>query len=169
MILSTSPSSAKRKRSPVGQPVYLQTLNESLSILWSSSFPHPQPRGVSTIMQRQFGGRSRILVCRGQGANQNNEGIKKFIRKCIALAFVPIRFVRIAWQGLKAGQPAIPRMDEFISYMEDTWIAECFPSTCGMSTRPQDHALTTTRRLAQLPKQDCWEAISSSKKRSVLT
>ena len=99
----------------------LRTLNEPLSSLWSSSFPHPQPTGVST--HRQFSGSSRILV----GAHQNDEDVKKFIRKCIALAFVPIRFVRIAWQGLKAGHPAIPRMDEFISYMEDTWIAGMSP------------------------------------------
>ena len=39
---------------------------------------------------------------------------------------MPIRFVRIAWPGLKAGNPAIPHMDEFISYMEDTWIARMF-------------------------------------------
>ena len=33
--------------------------------------------------------------------------------------YVPIRFVRIAWQDLKGGHPAIPSIDEFISYMED--------------------------------------------------
>ena len=52
------------------------------------------------------------------------DNVKKFIRKCIALVFVPIR---IAWQGLKAGHQAIPHMDELISYMEDTWIAGMFP------------------------------------------
>ena len=59
-----------------------------------------------------------------QGAYQNDEDIKKFIQKYITLAFVPIRFVRITWQGLKADHPS---MDEFILYMEDTWIAGIFP------------------------------------------
>ncbi len=85
----------------------LQVLNVPSSSLWSSSSPHPQPRGVFTITHRQFGGKSGI-----QGAYHTDEDIKKFIRECIALAFVPTRFVRIVWQGLKAGNPAIPHMDD---------------------------------------------------------
>ena len=41
--------------------------------------------------------------------------------------YVPIRFVKIAWQDLKGGHPAIPSIDEFISYVEDHLDCGPFP------------------------------------------
>ena len=37
-----------------------------------------------------------------------------------------IWFVRLAWQGIKADTPELPRIDEFITYFETTWIARTF-------------------------------------------
>ena len=43
-----------------------------------------------------------------------------FIRQTIALAFVPVRNVRLAWLEVKATAPNLHRVDEFITYFEET-------------------------------------------------
>ena len=62
-----------------------------------------------------------------QAAYKDDEDVMKFIRKSIAIAFVPTPFVQLAWRGLKAQQLNIPSMHNFIQYMEETWIAGMFP------------------------------------------
>ena len=57
---------------------------------------------------------------------ENTEQLKSFVRRTAALAFAPIRFVRLAWQGIKADTPELPRIDEFVMYFETTWIAGTF-------------------------------------------
>ena len=57
---------------------------------------------------------------------ENKEQLKSFVRRTAALAFVPIHFVRLAWQGIKADTPELPRIDEFVMYFETTWIAGTF-------------------------------------------
>ena len=49
-----------------------------------------------------------------------------FIRQTIALAFVPVRNVRLAWLEVKATAPNLHRVDEFITYFEETWLVENF-------------------------------------------
>ena len=34
----------------------------------------------------------------------------------------PIRFVRVAWQGLKQEAPVVDHIDDFVSYFESTWL-----------------------------------------------
>ena len=63
-----------------------------------------------------------------QMAYRNNEEAKRFLRKTAGLAFVPIRFVRLACQGVKASVPAhLQRIEEFVEYFESTWLVGSFP------------------------------------------
>ena len=57
---------------------------------------------------------------------QNTDQLKSFICRTAALAFVPICFVHLSWQRIKADTPELPRIDEFIAYFETTWIAGTF-------------------------------------------
>ena len=63
-----------------------------------------------------------------QVAYRSDEEAKQFLRKTAALAFVPTKFVRLAWQGIKASAPShLPRIEEFIEYFESTWLVGSFP------------------------------------------
>ena len=63
-----------------------------------------------------------------QVAYRSDEEAKQFLRTTAALAFVPIRFVRLAWQGIKASAPThLPRIEEFVEYFESTWLVGNFP------------------------------------------
>ena len=63
-----------------------------------------------------------------QVAYRSDEETKQFLRTTAALAFVPIRFVRLAWQGIKASTPThLPRIEEFVEYLESTWLIGNFP------------------------------------------
>ena len=57
---------------------------------------------------------------------ENTEQLKSFTRKTAALAFVPFPFVCLAWKGMKANTPELPRVDEFVTYLETTCIAGIF-------------------------------------------
>ena len=45
----------------------------------------------------------------------------------MALAFVPLQYVGLAFHALKMTAPNLPRVDEFIKYFEDTWLVGNFP------------------------------------------
>ena len=45
-----------------------------------------------------------------------------FIKKVAASAFVPPRFVRVAWQAIKAEAPTASCLQEFLDYFEETWL-----------------------------------------------
>ena len=49
--------------------------------------------------------------------NDNTEILKLFVCRTAALVFVPIRFVYLAWQGIKANTPDLTRIDEFIEWV----------------------------------------------------
>ena len=51
-----------------------------------------------------------------QGADQVDEEIWKFFTRCIDLAFATTMFVRLTWEGLKAGKPVIPDIFKFWVY-----------------------------------------------------
>ena len=59
-----------------------------------------------------------------QVAYQENQQPNRFVRKTAALAFVPPRFVQLAWQ-VKFEAPELPRV-EFITYYEERWLVENF-------------------------------------------
>ena len=61
-----------------------------------------------------------------QPAYRQNQDVNKFVRQTVALAFVPRRFIRLAWQAIKVTAPAIDKMDEFVAYFEETWLVENF-------------------------------------------
>ncbi len=52
---------------------------------------------------------------------RQDEDANRFLRRTAALAFVPVRFVRLAWQAIEAAAPPLPRIQEFVQYFEDTW------------------------------------------------
>ena len=59
---------------------------------------------------------------------RNDDEAKQFLRTTAALAFVPTRFMRLAWQGIKFSTPAhLPRIEESVEYFETTWLVGNFP------------------------------------------
>ena len=55
--------------------------------------------------------------------------VKKFFRRVIALPFVPVRYVLMAWSSLKAEKPSVTGIQEFIDYFEHTWLNGQFQLT----------------------------------------
>ena len=64
-----------------------------------------------------------------QVAYREDANVNRFLRRTAALAFVPVRFVRLAWQAIKVSAPQLPCIQEFIRYFEDTWLVGNFPLT----------------------------------------
>ena len=60
-------------------------------------------------------------------AYREDAGIRSFVRKTAALAFVPVRFVRLAWQAIKAEAPEHDGITEFAAYLERTWLVGNYP------------------------------------------
>ena len=60
---------------------------------------------------------------------REEQEIRTFIRKTAALAFVPVRYIRLAWQAIKAEAPNEPGtcIADFIAYFEQTWLVENYP------------------------------------------
>ena len=61
-----------------------------------------------------------------QAAYREDATFSRFVRQTVALAFVPLRFVRLAWQPIKMSAPNLPRVDKFISYFEAIWLVGNF-------------------------------------------
>ena len=53
---------------------------------------------------------------------KDDEHIRAFIQKSAALSFVPITFVRIAWNNIKQAMPPDPRLQQYCDYFESTWL-----------------------------------------------
>ena len=52
------------------------------------------------------------------------EQLKSFVCRTAAVAFPPIHFVCLTWQGIKANTPELPRINEIIMYFDnhtDSW------------------------------------------------
>ncbi len=54
---------------------------------------------------------------------QQDGELRSFVMKVAALAFVPLRLVRLAWMGVKASQPSLPGVHEFVEYFQNTWMS----------------------------------------------
>ena len=54
------------------------------------------------------------------------EELYNFVRRCAALAFVPLSTIRLAWFGLKAAAPDTTSAKHFIAYFQKTWMTS-FP------------------------------------------
>lgn len=80
-----------------------------------------------------------------QGADQDDEDVKKFIQKCTALANQVCQNCMARSEGRSSSHSCL---DELISYMKDTWIAWMLPM--WMSTRPRDHILTTSSKVGAI-------------------
>ena len=53
---------------------------------------------------------------------KNDLDTQSFIQKTTALAFVPLSFIRIVWDAIKADAPPLPEADDFVKYVESTWL-----------------------------------------------
>ena len=49
----------------------------------------------------------------------NDPDVRIFIRKTAALAFIPVRYVHLAWQAVKAEVPEEPGIADFATYFMD--------------------------------------------------
>ena len=77
------------------------------------------------------------------------------MRKTAALAFVPRRYVQLAWQAVKAKAPQLPRIQEFMAYYEMTWLVGSYPLPLwnvfeSGSTRTNNHAEGWHNRLKKV-------------------
>ena len=52
---------------------------------------------------------------------------KLYIHQVIAIAFVPLAFVRLVWSGLQENSPDFDNKESFVQYFESTWIDGNFP------------------------------------------
>ena len=59
--------------------------------------------------------------------------------------FVPQRFVQLAWQAVKHEAPPLPRVQEFVTYCEETWNRGEYRTIC-ICTRQRTHELMQNRR-----------------------
>ena len=53
---------------------------------------------------------------------REDDSIRCFIQKSAAIAFVPLNFVRVSWDGLKAEMPDDERVESFAIYIDQTWM-----------------------------------------------
>ena len=53
---------------------------------------------------------------------REDDSIRCFIRKSAAIAFVPLNFVRVSWDGLKAEMPDDEQVESFAIYIDQTWM-----------------------------------------------
>ena len=95
-----------------------------------------------------------------QPAYRQNQDVSKFVRQTVALAFVPRRFIRLAWQAIKVTAPAIDKMDEFVAYFEETWLVGNFApqvwnvfSTDSSSPRTNNHLEGWHNKLKQIARK----------------
>ena len=96
---------------PISPTPISPTLDEKFTVIYH--------RGVSN---HQKGCQSNCLkVTYREDAN-----INRLLWRTAALAFVPVRFVRLAWQAIEVSAPLLPCIQEFIRYFEDTWLVGNF-------------------------------------------
>ena len=93
-----------------------------------------------------------------QCAYRQNPDVSKFVRKTVALAFVAQWFVCFAWHGIKMQVPKVEKMDEFVTYFEETgWWATL---VLDYETSPphMPAALRPTTKMAQQVEANCKES-----------
>ena len=49
------------------------------------------------------------------------QDIRRFIQRSAAIAFVPLSFVRVSWNGLKAEMPDNEKLERYAAYFDETW------------------------------------------------
>ena len=52
---------------------------------------------------------------------KEDTAIRRFIQKSAAIAFVPLNFVRVSWNGLKAEMPDNEKLERYAAYYDETW------------------------------------------------
>ena len=90
-----------------------------------------------------------------QVAYREDPNLNRLVRKTAALAFVPRRYVRLAWQAVKAETPQLPRIQEFTAYYETTWLVGSYPLPLwnvfeSGSTRTNNHTEGWHNRLKKV-------------------
>ena len=59
-----------------------------------------------------------------QAVYREDRELSSFVRRTAALAFVPARYVRFAWQAVKAEAPQLAGVAEFKCYFETEWLVD---------------------------------------------
>ena len=69
----------------------------------------------------------KVQECRLQVEyNKRNSQVKKMVKRCSALAFLPLDRVDNAWKLIFDGAPDHPGVRRFLDYMVETWIDDIF-------------------------------------------
>ena len=82
------------------------------------AFPTTQVKGCFFNFAQALN--RKISTLGFQVAYREDRAFNSFIRQTVALAFVPLQYVGLAFHALKMTAPNLPRVDEFIKYFEDT-------------------------------------------------
>ena len=70
---------------------------------------------------------SRVQNCGGKvqrlGLVEKYEdtAIRCFIQKSAAIAFVPLNFVQVSWNGLKTEMPGDEKLERYAAHFDKTW------------------------------------------------
>ena len=105
-----------------------------------------------------FGGRIQAIRC--------------FIQRSAAIAFVPLSFVRVSWNGLKAEMPDNEKLERYAAYFDETWFDGHFRPRmwnyyrhCGPRTNNQlegwHNRMKRISRRHTLTSMRCWSYFSS--------
>ena len=75
--------------------------------------------GAISTFHSACGERSRVGLGLAE-EDKENTSIRAFVQKSAALAFVPLHFVCVAWDGLKADIPDEGRVKSYSEYFDET-------------------------------------------------
>ena len=98
--------------------------------------------GAFFISNSVFGEKCKDKVF--QNDHKANDDIRAFIQKTPPLSFVPVSFVRIAWNATKATTPQDAQVQEYSDYFQLTWLNGNFRLQLWNYFYILVHAQTTT-------------------------
>ena len=65
---------------------------------------------------------------------KEDTAIRRFVQKSAVIAFVPLNFVRVSWNGLKAEMPDDEKLERYAAYFDKTWFDSHFRPMSSLST-----------------------------------
>lgn len=124
--------------------IYALALSELLNCIEELSLPRPNPSYVRSdfdpaLVQAlgQVFPAAKHRGCHFQFAQEvwryvqrlglakhynDDKAVREFVKKTVALAFLPSSFVHVAWRQLKDEVSVIDTLEGFVDYFETTWI-----------------------------------------------
>ena len=82
----------------------------------------------TTAFQRCYFHFLPVTATKGAAAIQyrENQDMKAFVHKTATLAFVPVPYIQLAWQAVKANQSQVDNIQKFVNYFKTSWLVGNF-------------------------------------------